>query len=42
MSDYLVRDERGEPVRVLITRDRYGRFCCPWYQFVWKTGARDG
>jgi len=31
----LLRDEAGEPVRTLIERDRAGRWCRPWYGFVW-------
>lgn len=36
MNPYLVRDEHGEPVMRLVERDYYGRFCRPYYTYVWK------
>ena len=36
-EDRLVRDERGEPVRRLVTRDHAGRFIRPYYGFIWRT-----
>jgi hypothetical protein len=32
----LVRDENGEPVRELHNRDRWGRFCRPYYAYTWE------
>jgi hypothetical protein len=37
MNSHLIRDQNGEPVRELRTRDGQGRFCRPWYAYIWKT-----
>lgn len=33
---HLVRDENGEPVRELRNRDSRGRFCRPYYAYLWE------
>lgn len=33
---HLVRDEDGEPVRELRNRDSRGRFCRPYYAYLWE------
>ena len=35
----LLRDEHGEPIRELVTRDRAGRFVTPRCRFVWEEQA---
>lgn len=33
---HLVRDKNGEPVRELRNRDGRGRFCRPYYAYLWE------